>query len=369
MEAEHLGLRSLRVLDYLAPQVVKLLQQRGVQIPATLAIEAAALTETPPTPSVYQALWNSHDAEMFFKLGFQDTDGGGDRRSLQVHPAPPLSYVRWLALRGVDPLFQMRPESGRGIFTAHHTFWSLGHEFLHGKPQFLTAHKAWIHELNVAGLRADIRDNCRCRCSLASCTPLLYMLKGMFQTSGSRFGHRDEAVVQAAARAVLFFTNYLSFFEADLGIGHHLAALRFFTFSLLGIPHRCGDPFSFKNHPSICRELPSTEVDETQDEHAYELALLEDLMDEFEDEITTIHQGPDRRVIVVVDFWRHSYLKRMREVQEQLRGDDLSEGERRGAEKIGVIWDRGEPAQRGTENPHSKATLDHWIYELEKIEG
>jgi hypothetical protein len=195
------------------------------------------------------------------------------------------------------------------------------------------------------------------------------MLKGMFQTSGSRFGHRDEAVVQAAARAVLFFTNYLSFFEADLGIGHHLAALRFFTFSLLGIPHRCGDPFSFKNHPSICRELPSTEVDETQDEHAYELALLEDLMDEFEDEITTIHQGPDRRVIVVVDFWRHSYLKRMREVQEQLRGDDLSEGERRGAEKIGVIWDRGEPAQRGTENPHSKATLDHWIYELEKIEG
>lgn len=62
-------------------------------------------------------------------------------------------------------------------------------------------------------------------------------------------------------------------------------------------------------------------------------------MDEFEVEIDAALQAKDRTGRPrILEFWSTSYLKRLNEVHNDLR-DDLTDSERRGAEKIGVVWE------------------------------
>ncbi|AEO69060.1 792b4b44-d3df-438b-909a-0ff499880675 [Thermothielavioides terrestris] len=89
------------------------------------------------------------------------------------------------------------------------------------------------------------------------------------------------------------------------------------------------------------------EVDEIEDEHAHDLALLEDLLSEFEPELTAILQDRDRGITGLLDFWRHTWANRMTQVEKELCGNQLSDDERRAAEEIGVVWDRPPPLEEG----------------------
>jgi hypothetical protein len=114
-------------------------------------------------------------------------------------------------------------------------------------------------------------------------------------------------------------------------------------------------------------------VGEAQEEYAYQLALLEELLDEFESEVVGILQNDDGGCAALKDFWKRTWFNRVCEVRARLEGDALSDDERRRAEEIGVVWDQParpspSPEVAGNENPYHFTTLDHWLYELDQIE-
>lgn len=372
-ESRRLGLMSGGVLDHFVPQVLQLLRERSVTIPKAFSIGWLGPSAT---RSVYQALGDPLDAERFFALGFRDTDvwwedmvefrGNG-------YPLPKPPYLQWLAEHGADVLFHhLTPlESGRGLFTAHYVFWEIGRTL----PHFL-AHRSrdasletWIRTLHIALPRLEVVDHCQCRCWSGSCTPLTYLFKGL-ENDRDHTTFADSCSYMKRIASNL--SQYLELFGAYCDVKQHTAAVRFFTFETLRIPHTCCDDprrvfFDLRNY-----KLGRCDVEEIEDEHAYELALLEELVGEFEDEITAILQDTDRGIFGVADFWRYRWVDRVREALERLEGDNLSDGEKREAESIGVVWEELAldlwESEDDEEVHYDRRTWDYWVYELEKIE-
>jgi hypothetical protein len=423
-----LGLTSQDVLDSAAPRVIQLLDDRGVCIPEALAARRSGHEPS----SVYQALRLPSDAEHFFSVGFHDTDSwcNTDAAELDNLPSliPHLPYLHWLGTHGAG-LFQfMSFETGRKIFMANFTFWRIGEDlsrssrsWVFNRIQFhgladdgesppLTDRIAWIRKVNAAVLPAEIADNCSCKCSPRGCTPITSLLKGMpglrgyttYAFSGdtdfsgdsaadntdfsrdspaystdcsedSVAGDTDSADDEpgwarvSLSHAVTDLCRYLELFGEDLDVRHHSAVLRYVTFTALGIPHTCCDPYDppWADHTTWSSE----EETEIEDEHAYELGLLEELFGEFEGQLTAILQDSNRGVADITRFWKRTWMSRMKEVLDRLHGNDLADDEKRAAEEVGVVWDRPRrpPEVRG--NPYSRDTLEHWLYELEEIKA
>jgi hypothetical protein len=161
------------------------------------------------------------------------------------------------------------------------------------------------------------------------------------------------------------FGDFLELFGTHLGLQHHLASLRFLTFAALGIPHTCCKVRRPGYHP-----YPGDEVKELEEEYADELALLEELLEEFEREVADIFGDPGKGLPDLMVFWRKAWASRIREERWRRSGDALSEGERRKAEDIGVVWSGPQPAvEEGSKesNPYPDSEFLHWFYELEKI--
>ena len=163
---------------------------------------------------------------------------------------------------------------------------------------------------------------------------------------------------------IMKLSQYLLDFGDNLEVRHHTAMLRYLTFTALDIPHTCCEPYYRRGSSKRSRQ----EAAEVEDEHAYELALLEELLREFEGEIVTAFQDPRQKIGGLVFFWERIWLSRMQGVLLRLKGSDLGMDERRGAEEIGVVWDRHQPPKE-PDNPYERHTLDHWMLELEKIEA
>ncbi|RYP45967.1 hypothetical protein DL768_007749 [Monosporascus sp. mg162] len=448
-EVERLGLVSERVLDSLASRVIQLLQDRGVCIP-----EALAVARNGPS-SVYQALCCPWDAELFFRVGFHDTDSWCNADAAELENIPNLvqglPYLHWLAKHGAISCQLKSFESPKGIFTAHYTFWRIGENlesssfywswdvFHDPLPLPFAARRAWFHELNAAVLPANIADACRCKCSPEGCNPLTSLLKGALR--GNSFGyeprpspedsvaedtessehsvaevtessehsvaevtessehsvaevtdssehsvaevtdssehsvaedtdfpdHNIAGVTGPPSELITEFTLYLARFWGHLEVRHHIAALRYLTYTALGIPHSCCNPYDCGE---IFRESFAKDVEEVEDEHAYELGLLEELLGEFKEELIAILQDPDRGITDLIGFWKRTWVGRIKEVLDRLKRSDLTDDERRGAEEIGVVWDKmGPEPPKVIGNPYRRTTLDHWMYELEKIEA
>lgn len=443
-ELERLGLMSERVLDSAAPRVIQLLKDRGSDIPEALAVERNG-------PSlVYQRLRVPSDAEVFFSVGFQDTDSWFDADAAELKNVPnleqDLAYLHWLGTHGASTLELKSFDSKTRIFVANYTFWRIGEDLDHWSRSWIFnnvrfpffSHSsstddsetpplgdriAWIHEINARVLPAEIADNCSCKCSPGGCTPLTSLLKGIRCLDSDYFGRRrrcspersvmeqtnspegsvtndvkhtdpsensvkDDADVseRSVAEDTEFsdvhsllghtgslsdvahqFSEYLELFGCDLEVKHYMAALRYMTFTSLGIPHSCCHPYRGDCKHEVAWTLEESEV-EYEDEHAYELWLLEKLLEEFEQQLSGVLQDPGQGVDDVIRFWKHSWVRRMREVLDELKGNDLTEDEKCGAEKVGVVWDRPKPP-KVKDNRHRKGTLEQWIYELERIEA
>jgi hypothetical protein len=187
---------------------------------------------------------------------------------------------------------------------------------------------------------------------------LTYFLKGIF--------HQRGFLTFRWKRGILPFLAFIQLFGDFLEVRHHIASLRFLTFTALGIPHTCCDFSFWKQY-----RCPAEDPEEIENEHAYELERLEQLLDEFESEVIEILQDPGRGLDDLKDFWTGTWCDRVREVRADLDRDHLSDAERKRAEEIGVVWDRPPPPAPPTRslNPFGRNTLDYWVYELDKIEA
>ncbi|KAH6628338.1 hypothetical protein F5144DRAFT_578734 [Chaetomium tenue] len=385
--------RSEGVLDSAASQVIQALKDRGIDITDALEVTRSRLS------SVYQALCNPEDAELFFQAGFYDTDSWCNADQAELGKIPSLvqgiSYLHWLATHEASSCQFKSFKTPRERFVANLTFWRLGKD-LHSRPGTwifnhpgtsssseslpLNDRIAWIHEVNAAVLPAAIADNCRCNCSPGGCTPLSSLLKG-FPDLGTcifTFGHRREFSREQSymTQAAADFTTYLELFGVDFEVRHHTAALRYVTFTVLGIPHTCCDPYESRWLSDMSEEM-SEEMseqmseDEDEDEHAYEFGLLEKLLGEFEAEVIVILQDSNRGVADIIRFWNRTWVSRMRDVLNHLNGNGLGDDERKGAEEVGVKWDLPRPLKppKAPDNPYEYGTLEYWKHELEKIKA
>ncbi|OIW33499.1 hypothetical protein CONLIGDRAFT_180622 [Coniochaeta ligniaria NRRL 30616] len=408
MEIERLGLASGDVLDSLAPRVIELLQDHGVPIPEALVVTRTEPNGRSSPASIYQVLREPWDAELFFRHGFHETESWCEAEATGLRwfynddEKPDLPYLHWLSKHGASSCQLKCFDTERGIFMTNHTFWVIGKNLYAagwGTPWFsgedliaytgceslsLDNRIAWIDEVNSAVLPAKIADNCSCKCSPGGCTPVTSMLKGVLRevsyTLRLRRGQPpDESLTEDTDSqedmpewmnirddGITLFTRYLQLFGKHFDFRHHTAALRYVTFTALGIPHSCCDPDVYDGED---KRLPiPEEVVEVEDEHAYELRLLEELLLEFEGHLTAILQDPNRGIADVIRFWNRTWVNRMREVLDHLEGNRLTDDERRKAEEIGVVWDRPESPEV-MDNPYSWDQMEHWIYKLEKIEA
>ncbi len=364
-EADRLGLLGDAVLDYSAVHVTQLLEQRGVQVPD--ALECASTEDDWPMQCVYHMLNRPEDADLFFRLGFSVADNfrWEDYVKTPGHKISP-NYLRWLAEHGVDILHHWLKSfgAGRGIVTAHLTFGSIGLKICKQPSWPPTDVISWTQEICSAALSAgtlDLADNCRCDCCPRGCTPLAYAWKQIALWVDGRYRFTTGKTLEELASA---WSRYLDICGRQLEPRHHRAALRSLTFEALKMRHQCCPPFL---HTQFSEDWLSGDV---EDENTpQEVALLEELTEEFEAAVASIldEADKDRRLERLVDFWKRTWVGRMVEIREQRKGNALSEDERRGAEEIGVVWDVPAP-EVVNRNPYGKSTEGHWFYEMNQIE-
>ncbi|KAF4449366.1 Ankyrin repeat-containing domain protein [Fusarium austroafricanum] len=396
-EVRRLGLDSENVLDSRALEVTKVLHDSGIPIPA--ALDVAEHKFLP----VYRAIHYTSDAELFFRVGFRDTDSWCNTVLAELESYPSLEkslqYLHWLSQHG-GISYQFSLASDKDIYTANLIFWKIGHTLKYYQPEkcwrydqpyystngksplppLLGDHIAWIHELYTELLSTDLADTCRCRCSPGGCTPLTSFLKGITEYLAYVFkpGHSPEHSViedeNLLLQLIAGFIPYIDNFSCYFKIKDHIAALQYLTYTALGIQHSCcgnGSDSYMAEWGSSLSEDNSSDVDNgLKDEQAYQLSLLEGLLPEFEGQIIEIVQDPNQGVADLITFWQQTWVGRMSEVLGSLEGSDLTVDERRSAEEIGVVWGpvRPEPPKI-IGNPYERSTLDYWIYEINKIEA
>ncbi|KAL2129428.1 hypothetical protein VTI74DRAFT_7822 [Chaetomium olivicolor] len=365
-EAGRLGLSEDGVLDHFAAETITLLQRRGIRIPHALS---HVITGGSRLESVYEALRNLGDAELFFRMGFHDVDCQGKHLASKIPRSRflfNLQYLKWLTEHGLDVLSLPRelPSQPRGSIPAFWTFRCIGNELdeldpIYGLPDSL---KAWIRGLSRMARASgvfDVTDNCRCVCSPRGCTPFTHLLKGAVDAEGYDF----ELDIHWSATV---FSEYIELDGSGLQPEHHAAALRFFTYTALGIRHTCCSDYS--HHLEEDYTPPGT-MEDVQADHPYEIQLLEELLDEFESQITPILLNPEQGVAELVKFWKNTWADRLIDVRSSLEGSALTDEERRAAEDIGVVWDQPAPPATPTSNPYPEYIIEYWFHELEQIEA
>ncbi len=373
-DIDALRLHDTETLDAHAPRVVKLLQQRNIEIPPPLIITVDGHQDK--FESIYRALNSCCDADKFFNMGFRDVDPV-DHCTLpplaghRVGYWESLEYLHWLVQHGAN-LFRLLKQTttyestlllGKGEYTAHHTFSKVGVllrvEMIYG-PNPSSHHPT--HALNRLVLPCSLADYCRCMCSPGGCTPFTNMLQAMLNTT-----HNDELEKQNMPFMIKIFSPYLINFWADLGLQHHVAAIRYLTFSALGITHTCcNDEYDVRSS-----RLTGEDVDEIHEEEGPMINLLEELLEEFVPKVTALLRcescGPDKFIEFLKDYWPH----RMRDVLDDFGNNRSYEEEIQAAEEIGVVWDdlSSDLFSDSTQdqNPYTLDTLEHWMYKLDQI--
>lgn len=366
-EIQDMGLHKGSVPDGVVPQIASLLQRRGVVISPALYLPLGDEDDTAPAYPIYQTLRSDKDADIFFRLGFRDTNLSfwDDGRTWRIWPP---MYLQWLSQRGADVLFKKLHISlwGDGLFAAHFTCSKFG-ECVSYKghwsdgPASYGLNDDWVHEVHIVAISAAMADACRCKCSISGCLPYNFLIAGI---------HRKFLTILAweTFTTMVFINSYLHVFGPHLQIAHHYAALRYMTYSVLGLPHIC----CYEYAPTYRRSFSEEEVNEIHSEHAECLDLLEELLEEFEGQVDVIFSSrpANQRLPDIVNFWKFTWIKRMKGVLEQLEGNSLSEEEKARAERLGVVWDSetpGEDSQPLTENPYEYTGWEYWYYELDKI--
>ncbi|TXC03302.1 hypothetical protein FocTR4_00000113 [Fusarium oxysporum f. sp. cubense] len=413
-DIQQLGLESEQILDLNALKVTQLLQKRGICVPEALTIVGNRRRYLGPWP-VYQKLSSSDDADIFLRVGFRDTGSWYNAPIVELMAIPPYTnvpYLRWLADHGGLPC-QLPFPSSKDVFAIRCIFSAIGYYIRYSRlsleidrsdesdtsntsptPPAPNRDVAWVHKLHALVFAANVTDACRCRCSPGGCTELTFLLKHLIPVYGFEFAQRrllrDSAAKERndlesitinnmgtpevsgihenpLSKPLARFIVYLEHFSCYLEPRHHYATLRYITYTALGIHHSC---CVHKYTRCLMYDNPFHSVEDGfEDDESHKLALLGDLLDQFEENITSILKDPERGIRDLINFWERIWVGRMSEVLCHLEGSELPDDERRAAEEIGVVWGKVGPDPPGEmENPYQSSTIEYWLYELRKIE-
>ncbi|KLO93492.1 Uncharacterized protein LW93_13104 [Fusarium fujikuroi] len=403
-EIEQLCLESKHDLDSEAFEVTQRLQQTGICVP-----EALAVGDNESFRPIYQLVDSYDDADLLFRAGFRDTASWCDADDVEwwdiLLPRQPLPYLRWLANH--DGIYCRLPfPTVKDIFGSACIFSAIGYginnhwtrrwskfdqscesESGHSPAASPTIdpEEDWYHQVHSTVFEAKTVDSCRCQCSPDGCNMLTFILgqlikERQFEYKPRRYSQDDTTLDTGSGtiwvgensllKLIDGFITYLSHFSCHFQRWHHFATIRFITFAALDIGHSCCQS---RYWDRVSEDDIDSDENGLGDDQVYELELLEDLINEFEETMTSALENPDTGTDELIDFWERTWFGRMSKVLDSLEGCDLPEDEKLAAEEIGVVWDKvgpepPEPRPEEIGNPYEMDMIEYWLYELRKIE-
>jgi hypothetical protein len=294
--AESLGLHENKVLDSNALEVQRLLERRGISVPASLhPMEYASsvyhhherYSSYGKTTDIYDKLW---------ALGFRDTNSFDEKGCL---PLMDLNFesiyntTRWLIEHGADywtPLSE-RSDSTKitvSVTPSHFVLAKIGLYLSRNK----TTDVKWLLEKL---LQTRVNDTCSCQCSMDGCTPL----KAYFDRKNRYYKGHHPLSQELTSNLVTFIHTFQPCFNEEHVV---VVAVRYLTFHALGLTHTCCSfiqgPTSYKGP----RYTPE-EIDEIYSEERASRTLFADLIIEFE---RTAYEDQNGIPLIVTDaeeFW------------------------------------------------------------------
>lgn len=386
-ECARLRLHDIAILDVNALEVTQLLQKLDIHIPQALSISNSTPFRAFDnfSPSIYDGIsFNARIADHLFSLGFHDIDPFRDDIGYQKRPfiaiwrSQPNHYNQicpdeldseWRFKHGADFSRPLAPSS-RGSNLQLKKAVCTGHIALFNLAWWLSANckppsfSQWFkfassfNDLFYRVIATRLTDNCKCKCSLEGCTPLTYLLKGIIFADNWR-GNQNY-------RPELFLSLQECNISSTWRTEDHIACMRFLTFDALTMRHTCCRPqlLPLSGHAT-------DSVDELEDDQVLS-EVFEDWIGEFEEELCSRGANIASQPNAFIDFWATFWPGRMAEERIKLENAELSESERREAEKLGVVWKKPEvmsceaqPSPVG--NPYREDQLEYWFYELDLI--
>lgn len=228
------------------------------------------------------------------------------------------------------------PDSRFCLFVAHYAFYQMGKSFdalgrKYSEREERRTFSTTVSSLGLSVLPLGLRDGCYCACSNSPCTPITYMLKGMY-------GVREQKSLDEVGKEI---QKLFSMSSNDVKMAFLPPFIRFCSFEALGITHTCCDPADPVPHDS-------SGCDDRNPEQGW-LEILEQLVVEFED----IAYSMLADVSSLETFWTEYWPGRTQYELDMLNGDNLSDDERANAEEVGV---QGQETIKG----RSKLFIKRW---------
>lgn len=420
VEIDLYHLKADSVLDYYAPKVAQLLSENGVSIPSSLrAIMLEPIQYEPGKvlgyspfsqdrtswsgmtgylrySSVYHVKYALGEVptnrlpQLLYDLGFHDINyidnsGYSPLTSHLTYGNPRPSYTLWLIDHGAN-LEQRLPAGGR-----------FGDTSAYGASEYRAAAAAHLalgsftSIKNVTGFAADwaimqyqevdaylklvdmvvpldLLDNCTCGCVEDGCHTFKVVFDDIWHyATGHKFSRYSRCEENfASPRSILVsgfaakVSELLQNFPLDISVWVKMSksGLRYFTFSMLDLPHTCCNIYAVGGPTLFTLE----EVDEIRDEEHERLGVLEQLVREFEEKYDNF-QNTEKQGDKFTNFLTAHWAPKMEQVLADLELRDLSAQELRAAEEVGVIWDK--PPTQVAEEPVKD--FEYWMRKLDDI--
>lgn len=371
------------VLDVQAARVEEMLLRRGIDIPLRLRASWGPEWETASSvrrfrTSVYYNCSLPNEAKVFYDMGFCDTDGDEPQEweatlshsdFFDENPghSPMLTYLKWLLSQGMQvrwwhlfcPPLWVRSASNAvvvGIILGETIFNNLLRKVakLTPTPELYIAYESESARiLHDFVLSTEECDSCQCHCSRGGCTPFIRLLSRMKHVP-DEVSHNNKAPAKA-------FIKYLKQFGDSLSKLHHLAALRFITFTTLQLRHTCEElkpssRFDSDNESLSDESLSdeSEELRELNEEDNEKIIKLEELLAEFEEHLFGDHKddecdeksgdeddddhAPRPSLEGIIQFWKGHWVKRINEAFTEIESCHPWDQDKQATEEIGVIW-------------------------------
>lgn len=276
-QIRQLGLPTEGLLDVHAFKVQEALKDQPV----------AMKLESMEAYSVYGHAWNSRNAaNRLFEAGFKNLNQSNELGHTPLVLLRPeiaytkrdfvdfLHFAQWMVSHGAN----LDQKTRAGYPAIYYLAEGVGAEM---RLQCAMGGKYWSPLKNMRRLEQtcvdllhtilldDTQDSCSCACSLGGCRPLTRMLRHLSSSTvyGSVWILPEILEVFRSFQAVLLRE---SLSDSIPTLAERI--LRYVTFERIGIKHTC----HYKDE-----RLDEDEVEEIQDEERHNLALLEDLMEEF----------------------------------------------------------------------------------------
>ncbi|KAL3300203.1 Ankyrin repeat-containing protein [Colletotrichum asianum] len=366
-EIDCFGLLGNDVLDRYTGDILKALDDKGIYIHPSLRTEVIH-KRSGTSGSIYQHGWIGSDMRKkipnaFYSRGFTEVDIPNSHGLVPLAMVQHLlHYKEWLVEHGANLATEI---SGRPVgFTTAHMLFCPEPFFFYLDPPSLEYTSGLLKSLRSHVSKSASLDTCECGCSKDGCHPYTVMWRvalGDWSVDQTTQASLKQTVNKIIGLCEDLETDW-TFSRVEISI-----LLRVCTFMALPVRHTCCCSWEERQYSNglghfskfewACRVCEQDEVKEIREEDTNELALLENLLVEFERKI-------DEMGCTLASFFETYWIDRMGQVLQEIQDRPLLDEENQGAERLGITL-RVEEEDRPM--PEDTSQLEYWFRRLDAI--